>query len=164
MLKCACVRMGRRSLCFFVHRLLKRPIGQSSIAFLPSSVSKRDWGAVWPVWLCSKRTTGVCFVYKCSSSVVCPQTTLTLHLFPYHSFSVHDVNYCLLSRKCVCVRVWILLAGVLRQSWGRCDPVCQLLLFRCCWKRMNELFFYCSIQSIRTLSVGALSRLLPCIF
>lgn len=114
---------------------------------------------------------GLCLVYKCSSSVVvvCTQTTYITTL-PFHPFSVHDVKCCLLSRKCVracaCVCMCVDSVGWWFETVTRALWFCMsvVLLFCCCWKRMNDLFFYRSIQSIWTLWVGALSRLLPCIF
>ncbi len=148
---------------FFVHRLLKRPIGHCSQAlrFYPPVFQSMTEVLFGPFGSVLRGQSGFlgCLVYKCSS-VVCIQTTCITTL----PLSLSPRCEMLPSVQKVSLRVdsvgWCFETDT-RALWF-CMSV--VLLSCCCWKRMNDLFFYCSKQSIWTVCVGALSRLLPCIF
>ncbi len=155
---CVCEWMDRSSLCcrFFVHRLLKRPIGTvKALRFYPPVFQSNGLSAVWPVCLCSKRAIrGLC-IGDYNVALLSVYKLHTLQLFPFTQSTRCEMLPSV--QKSVCVDS----VGWCFETQGHCDSVCQLCYFICCcWKRTSDLFFYCS-KSIWTVCVGALSRLLP---
>lgn len=114
----------------------------------------------WPIWLCSKRAIWVCVWYINVASLFVHKLYLASAPVIHFLSTMWTVAFC---PESVDVHVWILLTETCQED-AVILYVCCYFLFRCCWKRMDDLFFYFSIQSIWTLWVGALSRLLPCVF